>query len=304
VSEDTLAFVATADDEGRIDHALARRYGAGRRRIGELFERGAVRIDGKRARKGDRIAAGSRVELAEAPVTAADLAATPDPDAATRLAFLWERDDALAISKPAGMPSQPLRPGERGTAASGIVARYPECATASDDPRDGGLVHRLDIGTSGVLLAARTRDAWRRLRDRFGTGDVIKRYVALCTAEPRTRLCQAALRQIGTKVVVDEADGLAASTEIAVIARAPSHVLVACTARTGRMHQVRVHLAHAGAPIAGDALYGGAPLAGQDGFFLHAAQIRIAPESIDVTAPLPDDKRALVASLFGEVAAL
>src|SRR5207248_6696471 len=100
-----------------------------------------------------------------------------DPDVV--LAVLLERPDLVVVDKPAGMPSQPLRAGERGTVANGIAARWPECAMIGDDPRDGGLVHRLDVGTSGALAAARTTEAYRALRDAFGTGAVGKEYLAI-----------------------------------------------------------------------------------------------------------------------------
>ena len=290
-----LAFTATETDAGRVDTALARRFpGAGRKRLAELFARGAVRVDGKKAKKGDRLAAGARVELAEDP--AQDRHAAPDPEAAAKLAVLWRGADALAVAKPAGMPSQPLRAGERGTAANGIVHLAPTAADASDDPRDGGLVHRLDIGTSGVLVAATTQAAWTRLRAAFAAGAVTKRYLALTTALPRASRCDAALTQRGDHVVVDEADGLAASTEFEPLTAAGGYHLIACTTRTGRMHQVRAHLAHSGAPIAGDTRYGGTPLAGLEGFFLHAWRVTIAGE-LDVTAPLPADRVALLATL-------
>ena len=73
--------------------------------------------------------------------------------------MLREDDALVAIAKPAGVPSHPLAPGQLGTAANAIVARLPECADASPDPREGGLVHRLDTGTSGVLIAARAARA-------------------------------------------------------------------------------------------------------------------------------------------------
>jgi 23S rRNA pseudouridine1911/1915/1917 synthase len=294
-----VGFVATAEDAGRVDQALARRYPtAGRKRLAALFERGAVRVDGRRAKKGDRLAAGARVELAEAPDTREDLAVVADAEAAERLAVLWRGPDALAVNKPAGMPSQPLRARELGTAANGIVAIEPACATASEDARDGGLVHRLDAGTSGVLLAATTRDAWRRLRAAFTGERVSKTYLALVSARPSRARTDAALSQRGNRVVIDEADGLAASTEITVLRSSATHHLVQCTARTGRMHQVRAHLAHLGAPIIGDTLYGGLPpLPGVISFFLHAAEIVVEGEGIEVTAPLPPDRAALLASL-------
>ena len=292
-----LEFIATDADVGRLDVALARRFpGAGRKRLAALFDRGAVRVDGKRAKKGDRVAAGAKIEVTEPPPRGDDLRARPDPDAAARLTILRRTDDVIAVAKPAGMPSQPLRPDELGTVANGLVHLEPACGAASDDPRDGGLVHRLDIGTSGVLLAATTPDAWHRLRAAFSGERVTKRYLALATAAPVRLRADAALSQRGKRVVVDEADGLPASTVFRVVASTATHHLIECTAHTGRMHQVRAHLAYVGAPIAGDELSGGAAVDGLTGFFLHAWSISI-PGELAVTAPLPPDRSEILSGL-------
>jgi len=207
------------------------------------------------------------------------------------------------VAKPPGMPSQPLRAGELGTAASGMVARFPECAAVADDPRDGGLVHRLDIGTSGVLVAARTRASWLRLRAAFGKGEIEKSYLALVEAAPISRGCDEPLTQRGRRVVVDHADGLEASTTWVVERALGEHRLLRCHATTGRMHQIRVHLATCGAPIVGDVLYGGHPQPGLIEFFLHAADVtlpRADGSRLAITAPLPADRLAVLARLTGE----
>ena len=282
----------TIDVADRIDKALARFYPeAGRKQLAQLFVDGAVRVNGRRASKGDRVAVGDTIELSREPVHGTALRPAPDPDVA--LVILAEHTDLVAIAKPAGVPSQPLRPGELGTIANALAFQFPECVAIGDDPRDGGLVHRLDIGTSGVLIAARTLEAYRALRAAFGAGMVVKHYLAITDGRPVARECDAPLAQRGKRAVVDLAEGLAAYTEVAVdpapAGSAPAHALVRCIARTGRMHQVRAHLAHAGAPLTGDALYGGAALPGHDGFFLHAAQITlpIGREPLVIDAPIP-----------------
>ena len=287
----------TIDAADRVDKALARFYPeAGRKQLAQLFADGAVRVNGKRASKGDRVAAGDVVDLAREPASGAQLRPSPDPD--VPLVILAERSELVAVGKPAGVPSQPLRAGELGTMANAIAFRFPECVAIGDDPRDGGLVHRLDIGTSGVLIAARTPEAHRALRAAFGAGMVIKHYLAITDGRPVARECDAPLAQRGKRAVVDLAEGLPAYTEITVEHTLPGHALVRCIARTGRMHQVRAHLAHVGAPLSGDALYGGAPLAGHDGFFLHAERIALplGGEPMVVAAPIPDRfTRALAA---------
>jgi 23S rRNA pseudouridine1911/1915/1917 synthase len=278
----------TVDEPGRVDKALAKHFpDAGRRALAELFEEGAVRIAGKRAKKGDRVAAGDVIELAHAPATGEAL--RPLPDASITLDVLVERPELIAIAKPPGMPSQPLRAGELGCAANAIAARWPECAALGDDPRDGGLVHRLDVGTSGVLVAARTEAGYRALREAFHAGTVAKEYLAIVCGRPVSRECDAPLAQRGDHVRVDYTDGLPAVTSFTVERATETHALVRCIARTGRMHQVRAHLAQVGAPIVGDALYGGAPLAGHDGFFLHAERVELplAGETLTIVAPLP-----------------
>ena len=286
----------TAEAGDRADKVLARHFpGVGRRRLAALFEDGCVRLGGRRARKGDRVAAGDVLELTRDPLGLAGAALRPEPDAAAaaQLELLLERADLVVVAKPAGMPSQPLRAGELGTAANGLAARFPECAALGDDPRDGGLVHRLDIGTSGALVAARTAAAYRALRDAFGAGAVDKQYLAITDGRPVARECEAPLAQRGRRAVVDHTEGLAAHTAFSVERAAAAHALVRCAARTGRMHQVRAHLAYAGAPITGDTLYGGAPLLGFDGFFLHAARLALPPASpgappLVVEAPEPE----------------
>jgi 23S rRNA pseudouridine1911/1915/1917 synthase len=295
--------VETAD---RADKAVAKHFPeAGRRQLAELFDAGEVRIRGKRAKKGDRVAAGDEIELLREPVWGDALRPAPDPNVA--LDILLETPELVAVNKPAGVPSQPLRAGELGTIANGLAARFPECAALGDDhhesrfagydPRDGGLAHRLDIGTSGVLVAARTEASYRALRDAFGGGGVTKTYLAITDALPVSRECEEPLAQRGDHVAVDHTDGLPAHTMFSIVRAGDRHALVRCTASTGRMHQVRAHLAHVGAPITGDVLYKGLPLAGEAGFFLHAATFAIASMALTIEAPLPARFTAALAAV-------
>jgi 23S rRNA pseudouridine1911/1915/1917 synthase len=304
----------TIAQAGRADLAVGAAYPAvGRKRLAELFAQGAVRKGKRVVRKGDRLAAGEVVELAIEPAGRGDERPTPDPDAAARLTILLERPELVAVSKPAPMASQPLRAGELGSAASGVAARYPECRELGDDPRDGGAAHRLDIGTTGVLLFARTAAAYRQLRDAFSSGAVVKTYLAVTTARPVGTSCSASLAQRGKKVVLDEQEGLEAHTDVTVLSSVATAsgalCLVRCTAQTGRMHQVRAHLAALRAPIAGDALYGAPPTPELDAvlpagrFLLHAESVALPwgsgkqSERLVVRAPLPEElKQALLAA--------
>ncbi|HET6612878.1 MAG TPA: RluA family pseudouridine synthase [Kofleriaceae bacterium] len=290
------------DNAGRVDRALARRFpDAGKKQLAALFAGGKVRVGGRVAKKGDRVIAGMVIEVSDPPPA---IAAIADPS--MELAVLHRDPAVVVIAKPPGIPSQPLAPGEIGTIANAILAAFPECANIGRDPREAGLVHRLDIGTSGLLVAARTARAWTRLRAAFATGAVAKRYLAVvCGWLPERGRSQQALAHRGKKMIVTgQESGLPAETEWTVLSRADELSLVSCVARTGRMHQIRVHLAAAGAPILGDGLYGGPPprppLA-LCGHFLHAAEISFPhPETGDrvtFSAALPADRHALLCDL-------
>lgn len=285
-----MKLVAQPGDEGRVDKLIAKHYPtAGRKQLAELFEAGEIKLKGKRAKKGDFVVAGDEVELAREPVSGDAL--RPQPDPAIALDVIHETPELVVVAKPAGVPSQPLKAGELGTMANAIAARWPECAALGDDVRDGGLVHRLDIGTSGLLVAARTPDAYRRLREAFGKGEIHKSYLAIVDGAPSVNEVDAPLSQRGDHVAVDHNDGLTASTTFAPLESTGSHALVRCFAKTGRMHQVRAHLAFAGSPIAGDTLYKGTPIDGHTGFFLHAHELTL-PDGTQLVAPLPARFRA------------
>jgi 23S rRNA pseudouridine1911/1915/1917 synthase len=301
-------FTIEAGEAGRLDLVLAARFpGVGRRRWAALFADGAVAVDGARARKGDRVGAGARVSLREAPAVGDALAPVAQPE--LPLEVLHQDEQLIAVNKPAGMPSHPLRAGETGTVANALVARFPECAGAGRDPREAGLVHRLDRGTSGVLIAARNPDAWQELRRAFGGGEVDKRYLALVAGEPGDGACDAPLRAAGRRAVVarrGDRGALPAATHWRAIASAHGVSLLAVDTSTGRMHQVRAHLAACGAPICGDPLYGGPTeitVAGETIAvplpFLHAARVELPDRGarLSLEASLPADRAALLARL-------
>ncbi len=276
----------TADEAARADKVLAKHYpNAGRKQLGELFDAGEVKLRGKKAKKGDMCAVGDELELAREPVSGEALRPLPDPS--IELEILVERPDFLVLNKPAGVPTQPLKAGELGTIANALAARFPECATIGADPRDGGLVHRLDIGTSGLLVAARTAEAYRTLREAFGKGGISKEYLAITDGTPVSREMDAPLAQRGTHVAIDYTDGLEAHTLFQPQKASGEHALIRCIATTGRMHQVRAHLAFSNAPLTGDVLYKGRPYEG--GFFLHAhkMKLQVGEETLELVAPLP-----------------
>src|SRR5262249_24617006 len=155
----------------RLDLFLAGSTGLSRNVARRLIEEGKVCVAGRVARKAGLIVApGESVSLT---ALAQDPRRTPPvPQPELPLAVLYEDADVVVLNKPAGWPSHPLRPGEKGSLASALVARYPECATASSDAREGGLCQRLDLHTSGALIAARSQPAWAAMREHFQNGRV------------------------------------------------------------------------------------------------------------------------------------
>jgi len=294
----SVRFRIAPDERGRVDKVIGRRYpAAGRRALARMFRAGRVRIDGAVAKKGDLVSDGAEVQLDFEPGADATVVAEDNP----AVTCIYEDDDLVALNKLAGMASHPLAQGELGTAANVIVARYPECAGASDDPREAGLVHRLDTFTSGVLVAARNAEAWRAARQLFSDKAVDKTYLALVAGkvnEPGS--CNEHLSRTGSHVSV-VVQGLAARTDWQVVENFADYTLVRCTTHHGRRHQVRVHLAHAGHPIAGDSQYGGPTLVGLKGQFLHGDSVKlphpVSGEELLLQAPLAPEQEALLESL-------
>jgi 23S rRNA pseudouridine1911/1915/1917 synthase len=261
----------------RIDHVVAEAVpGLGVAGARRLVAAGGARVAGRVARKGDRAVLGQTVDIDDAAVGAAGASVGVEPDPTVAVGWLYVDDALVAIDKPAGVPSHPLRAGERGTAANALVARYPECAGASPDAREGGLGHRLDNETSGVLVAARSRAAWEGLRAALRAPTCHKTYLAEVVGSPpdagaATAPIGRAGRRGGRVRVGGGRQPLAARTEWQVVERRGATTLVKARLHAGRAHQVRAHLADAGFPLVGDAVYGTAG----EGLRLHALDISL-----------------------------
>ncbi len=270
------------DEAGeRLDVFLARRVPElSRARAKALIEKGEARVDGRRVKKSYALSAGDRVTLERLPGPA-DFHAAPDPSLA--LEVLLETDSYVVVDKPAGIPSHPLREDELATLAGALVARYPEMRGVGYRKREPGILHRLDTGTSGLMLAARDQQTFDRLRRMLQAGEIEKRYLARCigvvpapivietpiATDPhdhrKVRVCTdpRELKRLGAQ---------AAKTEVLSSTPAEQGSLVELRANNARRHQIRVHLASIGHPLLGDSLYGAPPL---DHHLLHASSLRV-----------------------------
>ena len=295
----------------RLDRQLLRLYPwLDRSTVLELIDRSQIRIHDRPAKKGARLEAGDILTCLDIPEPA-DLKLRPNPD--LPLAVLCEDDFVLALDKPAGQPTHPLRFAETGTLANALVARYPALAAIGDDRLFPALLHRLDTQTSGLVLAAKTAAAYANLRAQFRRFTVQKHYLALVHgrvekpgsfAAPLTHQtrspCKRAVARNPDKI--PKSDLFAAETAWTPLETGQEFSLLDVTIYTGVTHQIRCHLAAAGFPIAGDALYG-APvsslqsqvsgLSSSPRHWLHAARLicthPATGKSLDVSSPLPPD---------------
>lgn len=293
--------------DGRVDLLVLRAIaGWSRRRVHDLFDVGAVRINGRRARKGDQVRAGDIVAI-----DLSSLAATLVPAPQLPVRILHTDDQIVVIDKPAGMPSVARRASDTNTVANFLIARFPELADASPNPLEAGLVHRLDSATSGVLLAARTRAAHARLRSIFMRA-AVKDYAAVVQgirpsqdriALPIAHMPRRPRRMCACRDAAD-ARALAARRAETIYRTIQTDADSACLAvriRTGVRHQIRVHLAAQGRAIVGDDLYdrrADTVTSPRARLLLHAYRLRLRdPEhaiAIDCIAELPEDFAAVL----------
>jgi 23S rRNA pseudouridine1911/1915/1917 synthase len=281
----------------RLDRVVSLLWDLPRREVADLVHAGAVRVGGRTAAsRSRRLATGDLVEV-DVPARAGT-GVTPDPSVPVPTVAV--DDQLVVVDKPAGLVVHPGPGHPGGTLVNGLVARWPEIA-AVGEPSRPGIVHRLDAGTSGLLVVARTRVAYGSLVAQLRARSVERRYLALVwgTVDPPAGLVDAPVGRSArdrTQMAVS-AGGREARTRYRVVSRheEPAPVtLVECTLETGRTHQVRVHLAAIGHPVVGDVRYGGdRPALPVGRPFLHAASLAFdhpqTGERRRHSSPLPAD---------------
>jgi 23S rRNA pseudouridine1911/1915/1917 synthase len=298
--------VPRALDGQRLDRVVALVAGCSRAEAGELVDGGAVAVGGRTVTtRSHRVASGDALAVA-VPERAADGGLAAEAD--VPVPVVHEDADLLVVDKPAGLVVHPGAGRSTGTLVNGLLARYPEIRAVGQPDRPG-IVHRLDRGTSGLMLVARSPAAYEALVAMLAARRVDRRYRALVWGllDAPQGLIDAPIGRSSrdrTRMAVT-VRGREARTGYEVVAGYAEPVEVSqlrCKLETGRTHQIRVHLASIGHPVVGDARYGGArqslPLGRP---FLHAEELALdhptTGEPLAFSSALPAELATLLAGL-------
>ncbi len=290
--------IEASDAGGRLDRALANRLGVSRARVRHLLEVGRVSEAGRALALADKsrsVAAGEIYRI-DGALQAESETPTPRPD--LDLAVVAEGEGWLCVDKPAGVGVHPLRPDQQDTVLNAVVARHPEIVGVGEAGLRSGVVHRLDVGTSGALLFATDEASWKRLRGAFSAHRLDKRYHSIVAGRfeeaRRVDLPLEITRHQPAHVEVREG-GRATRERVTPLRVFEDSTLVEVKLETGFLHQIRATLAHLGHPVVGDTDYGG-----PDGPrpLLHAK--RLAFEEIFVDTDAPADFESAIADRAGD----
>lgn len=292
----------TASEDGwRVDKYVAEYVPSlSRSRIQQLIEEGLLTINGEAVKVSQRVKRGDEVVLHLPPDGEESLVPQPMP-----LIVVYEDADLLVVDKPAGLVVHPAPGHRQGTLVNALLARYPDLPV--DETSRPGIVHRLDKDTSGLIIVAKHEQARGELQRQFKAGAVDKVYLALVEGivEPEQGIIEAPLGRDPRdrkRMAVVPGRGRAAVTEYGVLEQVGDRTLLEVRPRTGRTHQVRVHLAFIGHPVVGDRVYGHRkqPLR-TERQFLHAHGLRFrlpsSGEPIELVSELPEDLSAVLDAL-------
>ncbi len=283
-----------AEGGARLDQYLAAHLDAvSRSQARRLIEDGRVTVGGRLAKPSTVLREGDRVSVELLPRADNDI--VPEK---MDIPVVYEGEAVVVVDKPAGVLTHPTSHDRRGTLVNALLYRYPELESVGP-PERRGVVHRLDRDTSGLVVFGRTAEGLRDMQEQFRRHEVWKTYLALAVGSlspeagvitaavgrhPKYRARQAVVRQ----------GGRPARTQYSTVETFREYSLVHAHPLTGRTHQIRVHLAAVGHPVAGDPVYGrGARDLGLRRQFLHARALRFrdpaSREMVELESSLPDD---------------
>ncbi len=297
--------IPSACDGMRVDRVVALLAGVSRATAAGLVAAGHVVVDGRPA-----WSASARVSTGQLVTVEHDDTPAPAPaaQAGVEVRVVHADADVIVVDKPPGLVVHPGSGRPDGTLVNGLLGRFPDLAGVGDPARPG-IVHRLDAGTSGLLVVARTPPAYEALVEQLSSRSVDRQYLALVWSVPEARkgLVDAPIgrsTRSPTRMAVS-AEGRAARTRYEVVETfsTPADLaLLSCRLETGRTHQIRVHLSSIGHPVVGDAAYRGVRDALEVSRpLLHAARLGFVHpatgEAMTFESPLPDDFAAVLAAL-------
>jgi 23S rRNA pseudouridine1911/1915/1917 synthase len=287
----------------RVDRVVAMLTGLTRGEVTTLVADGAVAVNGRPVVKpSTRVAEGDELDV-EVPEASVEPAAAPEAD--VEVPVVYADDDVIVVDKPQLLVVHPGAGNATGTMVAGLLARFPELHGVGE-PERPGIVHRLDKGTSGLLVVARTAAAYESLVEQLSTRTVERRYLALVwgAPSPATGVVDAPIgrsRRDPTRMAVS-ATGREARTRYEVQRRFVEPIdasLLECRLETGRTHQIRVHLGAIGHPVVGDPRYRGARASfAVPRMFLHAHALAFdhprTHERVSFESPLPADLQGVL----------
>lgn len=287
---------------GRLDAVVARLLNVPRAEVQRAIATGGVLVEGRPRTKAHRLEGGERITVDLSEIRAIE----PEGPA---VPVRWRDGHLAVIGKPAGIATHPTASRRSGTLVNRLLGMGLPLAP-SEDPLRPGIVHRLDAGTSGLLVVALDEETRAGLSGMFRRHEVERRYLALVRGvlEHERFVVDAPLSRRGARIRLDAAVGRRAETGFRVLERFARATLLEAMPRTGRTHQIRVHLASVGHPIVGDTRYGGggedAKRLGLSRPFLHSWRIGLVHpmtgERIDVEEPPPEDLAEALRRVRGE----
>ncbi|HEY2809779.1 MAG TPA: RluA family pseudouridine synthase [Rhabdochlamydiaceae bacterium] len=297
MEEDSLITVSLEEVGLRMDKLLTQRFADHSRTYFQfLIEKGCILVNGLPRKKRETLKAGDEIEVCFLLTPEIALEAESIP-----LDILYEDEDLLAVNKPAGMV---VHPGPGHSSGTFVHALLHHCKNlGSEDPLRPGIVHRLDKDTSGVLLAAKTPLAHSRLITLFSERQIKKTYRAICMGRPKEDLIDAPIGRHPTQrqqMSICPSRGKEAKTLVRTTIPCKQEGLFCAELEliTGRTHQIRVHLRHAGTPVLGDPVYGSSSANKKFNAtrqLLHACSVSfphpLHRQQLEISAPLPEDFR-------------
>ena len=313
-----IEVVPAALDGERVDRVVSLLTGMTRSQVATLVDQGDVHLDQVAVRtRSRRVAAGETLEVPDA-VAAEVTGPGPEPDVVFEVVYADEA--VIVVDKPAGLVVHPGAGHDTGTLVGGLLARFPDLAELAVGGAENrpGIVHRLDKGTSGLLVVGRTEAAVTSLRAQLASRAAERRYQTLVwgIVDGNEGLIDAPIRRAEsdpTRMAI-RSGGKEARTRYQVVQRFLAPVAATqlqCRLETGRTHQIRVHLSAIGHPVVGDRRYRrqvpwppGLPPMARERVWLHAAALGFDHPTTGrreaFTSPLPDDLQAILARLVGD----